>query len=324
MILPVIMAFAFVLLGPLVIILGVILLRRGVRGRLVDNDPRCRACDYLLVHLSILPARCPECGLRLSPANVTEGARAPRWGMVLAGAMLATLGLAPMAAPLIPSAPIAPVAPAPKVAVVPGGPFCTGCARWHAAGRCGNGTGSPLRRPSAVAPAVTTPARTPPVVQAARVAATLEVAIDLPAPLTPEVPEPKLAFDPSADSWSGSFPVHEEPLHDLTLSWRDLPRAARSEPYQTTWMTGSSSAPALSWTSGLTWSSHGTSGVPGTSVGPTIGPSTGARGGMRPASSFLFDPSASQFRPRVSSPPGHRSAGFAGHSPASPHQGRRP
>ena len=75
---------------------GVFLMWRGVRGRLVDRDPRCGRCDYILLGFLSRPSHCPECGSRLlRPGAVRLGRREPRRSFIMAGTLMMLLGLSP-------------------------------------------------------------------------------------------------------------------------------------------------------------------------------------------------------------------------------------
>ena len=65
---------------------GVFLAWRGVRGRLVDRDPRCGRCGYILLGFVSRPSHCPECGSRLlRPGAVRLERREPRRSLVMTG-----------------------------------------------------------------------------------------------------------------------------------------------------------------------------------------------------------------------------------------------
>ncbi len=73
-------------------IVGLVLLRRGLRGRLVGSHRVCRKCDYDLFNLPEDQNVCPECGSDLSaPKAVQVGYRHRRPGMIVAGAALLVL-----------------------------------------------------------------------------------------------------------------------------------------------------------------------------------------------------------------------------------------
>jgi len=80
--------------------IGLALCVRGMVGRRVGDEPRCRKCKYELTNLT--SDRCPECGVTLGPRAVQTGLR--RWrlkflaigacAVIIAGAWLAPIGLA--------------------------------------------------------------------------------------------------------------------------------------------------------------------------------------------------------------------------------------
>src|SRR5687768_17045434 len=69
------------------LIIGLVLFRRGWRGRRSGDSPHCAACDYSLVGNH--SGACPECGAALTAAGgIVRGNRARRKGMLYAGAAL--------------------------------------------------------------------------------------------------------------------------------------------------------------------------------------------------------------------------------------------
>ncbi len=70
------------------VLVGLLLFRRGLRGRYVGEEPRCRTCTYQLTG-RLDAERCPECGTELSPDTIVRGLRKPRWGFVIAGLLVA-------------------------------------------------------------------------------------------------------------------------------------------------------------------------------------------------------------------------------------------
>ena len=62
--------------------LAVFLLVRGLRGRWVGGEPRCRRCNYQLT--GVESGRCPECGLQFTEHTVARGVRKRRWGSLAA------------------------------------------------------------------------------------------------------------------------------------------------------------------------------------------------------------------------------------------------
>ncbi len=79
------LAACVVLLG-----VGVALLVRGLVGRRVGEEPRCRRCGYI-VH-GIESGQCPECGLALVPGAVRAGVRVRRWRALGLGCVLLLIG----------------------------------------------------------------------------------------------------------------------------------------------------------------------------------------------------------------------------------------
>ena len=75
------LAPAIVLL--LLLIVGLILLRRGLRGRFVGCPPTCGQCGYNLTGLT--SERCPECGSLVAKARVLRRRRERRYGLVVGG-----------------------------------------------------------------------------------------------------------------------------------------------------------------------------------------------------------------------------------------------
>ncbi|NJL31404.1 MAG: hypothetical protein HC898_07100 [Phycisphaerales bacterium] len=51
----------FLIAVPL-LLAGLVLLWRGIRGRLVDDHPYCRGCKFDLTGLPAERTACPECG----------------------------------------------------------------------------------------------------------------------------------------------------------------------------------------------------------------------------------------------------------------------
>src|SRR4051812_1242733 len=72
--------------------LGALLLATGLRGRRVDERPRCRRCGYDLSGRPAGSAVCSECGSDLNvPRAVRIGHRERRPGLVASGAVLLVL-----------------------------------------------------------------------------------------------------------------------------------------------------------------------------------------------------------------------------------------
>lgn len=69
---PAIVQYAAAWLLPL--LLGVVLLRAGFKGRKINDHPICRTCRFDLIGLGTIadpPAHCPECGTNLHPTQAT-------------------------------------------------------------------------------------------------------------------------------------------------------------------------------------------------------------------------------------------------------------
>jgi len=91
------MAISFALIVLLFLgtgVLGLILLRRGLRGRRIGDHPICRKCGFDLFGLPEDRKVCPECGTDLSAHNaVLIGHRQRRPGMIWGGAVMLVLFL---------------------------------------------------------------------------------------------------------------------------------------------------------------------------------------------------------------------------------------
>lgn len=90
-------AIVLLLILPfLLLISGLVLFIVGLRGRKVDDAPRCRACGFDLTGSPLSAAsRCPECGSDLSkPKAVRTGTRHVRKAAVASGGVLLFLSLA--------------------------------------------------------------------------------------------------------------------------------------------------------------------------------------------------------------------------------------
>lgn len=74
-----------------VTLLGVLLLALGLRGRVVGDQPHCRACKFELTGLDLSPAEsvCPECAAELAvPKAVRSGLRVRRRGAIILAVVL--------------------------------------------------------------------------------------------------------------------------------------------------------------------------------------------------------------------------------------------
>ena len=89
-------------------LLGMFVLYKGVRPKRRGTTPFCRNCEYNLTGLPLKPddpessAYCPECGHELgAPAAIITGERHRRRGLIIAGAIGALLGGAPLTLSII-------------------------------------------------------------------------------------------------------------------------------------------------------------------------------------------------------------------------------
>ena len=78
------------------LLLGLILLKRGVWPRRTGATPHCGGCGYILQGLALSgDARCPECGRSVArPRDVVHGRRHRRGGLAVTGAALLLAGIA--------------------------------------------------------------------------------------------------------------------------------------------------------------------------------------------------------------------------------------
>lgn len=77
------------------VVVGIVLIVIGFRGKKLNNNPVCRGCGFDLQ--GVLPAgvTCPECGAGLKRPNaVRQGARRKRWVVASMGMLLVLLPLA--------------------------------------------------------------------------------------------------------------------------------------------------------------------------------------------------------------------------------------
>ena len=123
MILAVVICFAIASIWLGVAYLGLVLACRGLRGRQVDQEARCRGCRYILTSLSPRPAVCPECGSKLaSPADIHIGLRVRRPWPTTAGVVLILVALGSVSLVFLPAIGTAVTIPAAKP---PAGPTTT-------------------------------------------------------------------------------------------------------------------------------------------------------------------------------------------------------
>lgn len=77
-------------IGGLLLVLGALLIKRGLWPRRVGLTPHCPKCDYIL---SGEPERCSECGTTVSARNVVRGERQRRAAPTWFGGALAVMAL---------------------------------------------------------------------------------------------------------------------------------------------------------------------------------------------------------------------------------------
>ncbi len=78
---------------PVLLIVGVLFLKRALWPRRRGNDPHCAVCDYLLI--GNVSGRCPECGRDLTfPSSIRLGQRYRRPGLGVVAILLLLLSLA--------------------------------------------------------------------------------------------------------------------------------------------------------------------------------------------------------------------------------------
>ncbi len=136
---------------------GAITMWRGLRGVIVDRDPRCLGCGYLLIGLPMFQSNCPECGLDISdPRAIRHGRRRLRGRPVLIGLLIMLVSLGPFLVPLIPKSALNMILPPKKAAPVAranstlatgtsAAPSpCPRCGRIHADGQSIFGANDPL------------------------------------------------------------------------------------------------------------------------------------------------------------------------------------
>ena len=82
--------FASVAGGALLV--GLVLVRLGLRGRAIDDHPVCRSCGRDLFGLDPRPLRCVECG-KATRGNVRVGNRRRRRGLIYGGAAVSVAAL---------------------------------------------------------------------------------------------------------------------------------------------------------------------------------------------------------------------------------------
>lgn len=91
--------------GP-VLLLGILLLIRSIRGRLVSDQPHCRSCRFDLHGLTLSDESvCPECGHLTIPDTyqVMDGLRRVRRGLLVVSILMMLAGTSGLIAPKIKS-----------------------------------------------------------------------------------------------------------------------------------------------------------------------------------------------------------------------------
>jgi hypothetical protein len=78
-------------LAPIVMLIGVLLLKRGRWPKRAGTAPHCPRCDYNLSGLE--GKQCPECGLVLAGRKIVQGDRHRRPGLAWSGLTLILLGI---------------------------------------------------------------------------------------------------------------------------------------------------------------------------------------------------------------------------------------
>src|SRR5262245_26880220 len=71
-------------------VVGAGLIVRGLVGRRVGDEPRCRRCRYIVK--GVESGQCPECGLELGPRSIRVGLRYRRRGALALGAVALLAG----------------------------------------------------------------------------------------------------------------------------------------------------------------------------------------------------------------------------------------
>ncbi|HZN65569.1 MAG TPA: hypothetical protein VFB66_09720 [Tepidisphaeraceae bacterium] len=89
---PTIPWFILLVPGLLALAAGLLLVRRGLRGRRLGDTPHCRKCDYALVGID--SGRCPECGTELGPRTIVRGERVRTPAFAWVGVILLAAGAA--------------------------------------------------------------------------------------------------------------------------------------------------------------------------------------------------------------------------------------
>src|SRR4051794_3441146 len=76
------------------LIVSVVLVVAGLRGRVAGDDPHCRRCGFNLRGRNLSSSKCSECGNELTDSAVRHGVRERRGAVLGVGIVLMTLSLA--------------------------------------------------------------------------------------------------------------------------------------------------------------------------------------------------------------------------------------
>src|SRR3954454_15524777 len=92
------MDFVILLLPLLLLIAGLVMFGRGLRGRRVDDHPLCRRCGFDLTGKPEASEVCAECGADLrAPKAIVHGHRERRAVLAAVGAVLVLVVIVPAA-----------------------------------------------------------------------------------------------------------------------------------------------------------------------------------------------------------------------------------
>ena len=92
-----------VVIGFVVLLLGLIVVIRGFRGRLMNDHPHCRGCGFDLHGITLESStRCPECGRLISTGGQSTriGRRKKKRGLLAFGILLTFFGLVGVSYPM--------------------------------------------------------------------------------------------------------------------------------------------------------------------------------------------------------------------------------
>ena len=76
----------------LIALAGLVLLIKGVRGRVIGDDHHCRTCGFNLRGHGPESERCPECGTELRAATVRIGLLQRSRALIATGLILTVVG----------------------------------------------------------------------------------------------------------------------------------------------------------------------------------------------------------------------------------------